>query len=76
MGQIIIEIPQDIDRLYRIPLHESAEDILLKVDKLIALSNSIEDDEILNLWADCKESASEIAEEARQSWKRNFWKNG
>ncbi len=72
MGQIIIEIPQKISRKYRIAAHDPAEEILSKLDQSIALSNSLEDTEVLTILADREQSALEIADEMRRSWKRKL----
>jgi len=72
MGQIIIEIPQNTSRRYRIISQNSAKEILLKLENAIYESNFLEDQEILNLLADRKESAIEIAEDMRRSWKRKL----
>lgn len=72
MGQIIIEIPQNTSRRYRIISQNSAKEILLKLENAIYKSNFLEDEEILNLLADRKESALEIAEDTRRSWKRKL----
>lgn len=72
MGQIIIEIPQNTSRRYRIISQNSAKEILLKLENAINESNSVEDQEILNLLADRTESAQAIAEDTRRSWKRKL----
>ena len=72
MGQIIIEIPQNTSRRYRIVSQNSAKEILLKLENSIYESNSLEDEEILNLLADRKESATEIAEDTRRLWTRKL----
>lgn len=72
MGQIIIEIPQNISRKFRLAAHDSAEEILSNIENSIAQSNFLEDDEILNLLADRNESALDVAAEMRRSWKRKI----
>lgn len=72
MGQIIIEIPQNTSRRYRIISQNSAKEILSNLENSIYESNFLEDEEILNLLADREESALEIAEDTRRSWKRKL----
>lgn len=75
MGQITIEIPQKINRTYRLISENSAKKILSSLDQMVKQENSIEDDEILGLWADREESVEEIARELRKGWDRTK-KNG
>ena len=70
MGQITIEIPQKVIRNYRIVSEDSAREVLTKLEHLVEEENKIDDDEILGLWADRKESVEEIARKLRQGWKR------
>lgn len=66
MGQITIEIPQRINRNYRIISEDSAKEVLSKLEHLVEAENKIDDDEILGLWADREQSAEEIAGELRK----------
>ncbi|MDQ3323931.1 MAG: hypothetical protein M3525_16070 [Acidobacteriota bacterium] len=75
MGQITIEIPQKLNRTYRIVSENSAERVLSNLEQLLKKENSIEDDEILGLWADREESTEEIARKLRKEWDRTG-KNG
>lgn len=72
MGQIIIEIPQNTSRRYRIISQNSAKEILSNLENSIYESNFLEDEEILKLLADREESALQIAEDTRRSWKRKL----
>jgi len=65
MGQITIDIPQSVNRNYRIVSESSAQEILSKLEHLVEAENKI-DDEILGLWADRKESVEEIARDLRR----------
>lgn len=65
MGQITIEIPQSINRKYRIVSEKSAKKVLSKIEHLLQQENKTEDDEILGLWADRDESVEEIALQLR-----------
>ncbi|HSK73634.1 MAG TPA: hypothetical protein VK892_18195 [Pyrinomonadaceae bacterium] len=66
MGQITIEIPQKLNRTFRIVSEDSAEKVLSNLEQLVKKENSVKDDEILGLWADRKESVEEIARELRK----------
>lgn len=66
MGRITIEIPQKINRTYRLISENSAKEILPGLDQMVKQENSFEDDEILGLWADREESVEEIARELRK----------
>ncbi len=66
MGVITIEIPQGVNRKYRIVSEDSADEVLSKLESLVKNENKIDDDEILGLWSDRKESAEEIAEKLRR----------
>lgn len=75
MGQITIEIPQKLTRTYRIVSEDSAKKVLSNLEQMLKQENSIEDDEVLGLWADREESVEEIARELRKGWDRTD-KNG
>lgn len=66
MGQITIEIPQRVNRKYRIVSENSAKEVLSKLEKLVKAENKIDEDEILGLWADRDESVEEIALDLRK----------
>ena len=70
MGQITIEIPQSVQRNYRIISVDSANDILSKIEILVKDENNIKDDEVLGMWADRPESVEEISQTLRNSWDR------
>lgn len=65
MGQITIEIPQKVNRKFRIVSEDSAKVILSKVEGLVKKANKVDDDEILGLWADRTETVEEIARDLR-----------
>lgn len=75
MGEITIEIPQKINRIYRLISENSSKKVLSSLDQMIKQENSVEDDEILGLWADREGSVEEIAQELRKGWNRTK-KNG
>ncbi len=66
MGVITIEIPQGVNRKYRIVSESSAKEVLSELENLVKRENKIDDDEILGMWADRKESAGEIARNLRR----------
>ncbi len=76
MGQITIEIPQSVNRTYRIVSESSAKEVLSKLEKLVKNENKIDDKEILGLWADRKESVEEIARDLRRKTNDRSLKNG
>ncbi len=49
MGQITIEIPQPLNKIYRIISEDSAQEVLLKIENLVKRENEIGDDEIFGL---------------------------
>ncbi len=71
MGQITIEIPQSVNRNYRIISTDSAKTILSKIEILVKEENNIQDDEVLGMWSDRKQSVQEISNELRNCWDRN-----
>ena len=52
MGQIIIEIPQDVNRTYRITSEDSAKKLLSSIERLLKKEKAIEDEDILSLWSE------------------------
>jgi hypothetical protein len=66
MGQITIEIPQKVNRKYRLVSKSSAKEVLSQIEALVKNENQVSDDEILGLWADRKESVEEIAHALRR----------
>lgn len=48
MGQIIIEIPQNLNRTYRIASAETAKKLLENLER--ATEREVEDEDILGLW--------------------------
>jgi hypothetical protein len=81
MGQLILEIPQNVNRTFRIESEERAAAILEQLEdepndkiKRAIASGAIElptstfgdeDDEVLGIWADRPESGQEIARRIR-----------
>ena len=75
MGQITIEIPQSVNRNYRIVSESSAKKVLSNLERLVKTENDIADDEILGLWSDRKESVEEIAKRLRRKSNDRSLKN-
>ena len=50
MGQIIIEVPQDVNRTYRIASENLAKKLLSNLDQLVQKETAVEDEDILGLW--------------------------
>ncbi len=50
MGQIIIEVPQDVTRKYRIVSEEAAKKLLSNLERLLKMETVVEDEDILGLW--------------------------
>ena len=66
MGQITIEVPQKMNKTYRIISEDSAQDVLEKLDVMVKKANHFKKNGLLGLWADREESAEEIARELRR----------
>lgn len=50
MGQIIIEIPQNVRRTYRIASEETAKKLLENLERVTEKEKEAEDEDILGLW--------------------------
>ncbi len=66
MGQVTIEIPQNVNRNYRLITENSAPEVLSKLENLVKEENKVDDAEILGLWADRTESVEKIARNLRR----------
>ncbi len=75
MGQITIEIPQKMSKTYRIISEDSAKQIVSNLEILVTKENSVEDDDILELWTDRTESVEEIAKDLRDKSNNRSLKN-
>ncbi len=75
MGQLVIEVPQNINRLFRIKDSAFTEKLLLELEKnevkksniIPPRRNSLKEDgeAVLGIWADREEDALEIARKIR-----------
>ena len=50
MGQIIIEIPQNVRRTYRIASENVAKKLLENLERIVEKEKADEDEDILGLW--------------------------
>ena len=76
MGQITIEVPQKLNRTYRIVSEDSAKEVLDKLDVMVKKANHFKKSGLLGLWADREESAEEIARELRSKSNNRHLRNG
>lgn len=83
MGQLVLEIPQNVNRTFRIESEERAAAILEQLEndredkikrgiasgaiQLPTSKFSDNDDEVLGIWADRPESGEEIARKIREA---------
>lgn len=74
MGQVIIEVPQKINRTFRVNDVELVNEILRMIEKpqrqtikpnLPDDLSNVNEDDVLGIWADREESAEEIARRIR-----------
>jgi len=70
MGEVIIELPLEVRRRFRITDAKAAAEVIEKLEHLEkkideSTQAKVTDDEILGVWADRKESSDEIADRLR-----------
>ena len=79
MGQVIIDVPQDVNRTYRFENTEIGKELLQNLDELEKKAesenksiipprrNNLKEDgkAVLGIWSDREESAEEIAQKIR-----------
>ncbi|HEX9962861.1 MAG TPA: hypothetical protein VGB00_18155 [Pyrinomonadaceae bacterium] len=85
MGQVIIEVPQDVNRSYRVDDSEFSERLLQNLEDFEQKAKSKnsasiipprrnnlkeDGDKVLGIWADREESAEEIARKIREQNRR------
>lgn len=51
MGQIVINIPQNVNRSYQINSEDSARKLIANLEKLVKKELLADDEDILGLWA-------------------------
>jgi len=69
MGRVIIELPLQVDRHFRITDAKVAAAVLQQLESLAqvrATPSDVTDDEVLSVWADRTDSPDEIARQLRQ----------
>jgi len=76
MGRITIEVPQKLNKTYRIISEDSAKEVLDKLEVMVKKANHIKKNGLLGLWADREESAEEIARELRRKSNNRHLRNG
>jgi len=76
MGELIIELPFEVRRRFRITDAKAAADVIEKLEKLERQTvgpaqEVVTDDEVLNVWANREETPDEIARQLRQGNRRH-----
>ena len=77
MGELIIELPFEVRRRFRITDAKAAADVIEKLEKLEkqtvgpAAQEVVTDDEVLNVWANREETPDEIAHQLRPGNRRH-----
>ena len=76
MGEVVIELPFEMNRRFRIMNAEAAAEVLEQLEELEKKSpdstrQDVTDDEVLSVWADRTEPPDEIARQLRQGNRRH-----
>ena len=76
MGEVVIELPFDVKRRFRIMNEKAAAEVLERLEYLEKKSPDstlpeVTDDEVLSVWADRTEPPDEIARQLRQGNRRH-----
>jgi len=76
MGEVIIELPFEMRRRFRITDARAAADVIEKLEKLERKAlgpaqEAVTDDEVLGVWANRTETPDEIARQLRQGNRRH-----
>ena len=76
MGEVIVELPFEIKRRFRIENAKDAVDVLNQLEDLERKgphleSQPVTDDEVLSVWANRTEQPDEIARQLRQGNRRH-----
>jgi len=76
MGEVIIELPFEVRRRFRITDAKAAADVIEKLEKLERKTvgpaqEAVTDDEVLSVWANREETPDEIARQLRQGNRRH-----
>jgi hypothetical protein len=76
MGEVIIELPFEMKRRFRITDAKAAADVIEKLEKLEKkpvgpAPEAVTDDEVLTVWASRERSPDEIARQLRERNRRH-----
>ena len=76
MGEVVIELPFEVKRRFRIMNAKAAAEVLERLEELEKKSadsarTEVTDDEVLSVWADRTEPPDEIARQLRQGNRRH-----
>ena len=76
MGEVIIELPFEMKRRFRITDAKAAADVIAKLEKLEKKTagpapEAVTDDEVLTVWANREGSPDEIARQIREGNRRH-----
>ena len=77
MGELIIELPFEVRRRFRITDAKAAADVIERLEKLERKTVSepsqevVTDDEVLSVWANREETPDEISRQLRQGNRRH-----
>ena len=74
MGKVVIELPIEVNRRFRITDAKVAARVLQDLEGLEPvppISSSVTDEEVLTVWANRSESPDEIARQLRQGNRRH-----
>lgn len=76
MGEIVIELPFEVKRRFRIMNAKAAAEVLEQLEELEkkgadSTRQDVTDDEVLSVWADRAEPPDEIARQLRQGNRRH-----
>lgn len=66
MGVITIEVPQRVEKKYKLASKKEADEVIDKLDRMAKKKKYVDLSEVFGMWTDRKESAQEIARELRR----------
>lgn len=66
MGQITIDVPQNVRHHFRLISEDSVKELAAKIEELIQKEFKFDEDNILELWADGKETTPQRSREPRR----------
>ena len=76
MGEVVIEVPFDVKRRFRIVNVKAAAEVLEQLENMEKtrtglIPHQVADDDVLTVWADRTESPDEIAGRLRQGTRQH-----